>query len=381
MSSENVRARLENIVRALSAQVSAIEKHGSEAFYGPLFEDVPKADYWVFVGAERLRHVADKISASLASTGTPSYFLDLPDSAAHLAVLTSTDRVLHVHRPGEASDRLVSLLAALPTEVPLDCITTDPGAWRERVGSRRSGHVLPVALPSSVAPGVESDIVSLALGDSLLCGLESVHGFTALDFLKDHPKGSLGRNIAAAQARDDEAAVEHLAPADAALAAVCGERDGVAQLAADLDDGAVSRWWEVLRTPWTRVITTGMGKPGYCMRYLATLLNEEGRSAFYTHPAEGVHGDLGRIGPGSLVIAYSHSGETDEILNILPRMKERGATLLSLTSNPDSTLGQASDVALKAGAPEVDPIRKAPTGSTTAALALATALVCADVPA
>jgi len=115
------------------------------------------------------------------------------------------------------------------------------------------------------------------------------------------------------------------------------------------------------------------------MRYLTVLLNELGRASFYLHPAEGVHGDLGRIGAESLVIAYSHSGETDEMLNILPRMKERGARLISLTNNPESTLGKESDVVLKAGAPEVDPIRKAPTGSTTAALSLATALVAAEI--
>jgi len=378
VSIDNVRKRLDGAIEAMTAQVQLVERRGADAYYGDLFDVVPAADYWVFFGGGRLRHVADKVSASLASTGTPSYYVDVQEAETHLATLTLSSRALLVHGRDAASERLVETLASLNPLLPIDVITCDPDALGGVAGS--SGNVLTVDVPDSPPPGVEPDLVSLALGDSVLCGLESAMRFSAADFLKDHPKGSLGRNIAAAKAKNDAPAVEYLRPADQALASLSAERDGLASLAAEMDGSVAEAWLDLFRRPWKRIITTGMGKPGYCMRYLALLLNQLGRSAFYVHPAESVHGDLGRIGADSLVIAYTHSGETEELLNILPRTKERGATLLALTNNPASTVGQAATVALKAGAPEVDPIGKAPTGSTTASLALATALVCSDMP-
>ena len=225
------------------------------------------------------------------------------------------------------------------------------------------------------ATSVEGDVVSLALGDSLLCGMEAALGFTELDFVMDHPKGNLAKLINEAKEKGLDKTPDYPPPADQALISFKAERDGVAKLADELDMDVVSRWLGLFARRWKRIITTGMGKPGYCMRYLAVLLTELGHAAFYLHPAEGVHGDLGRIGPESLMIGYSHSGTTAEVTSILPRAKERKAVLLALTNNPESELGQAADVAIRSGAPEVDPIGRAPTGSTTATLALATSLV------
>jgi len=370
-----VQARLKRIVNAMSAQLARIRDIGPVGYYGPLFGEVPDSDYWVLTGRERSRHLADKVSASLASTGTPSYFVDAANDLGHFRLLTPKDRVLLFHRRGEPTNRLLRLLRAIPDTVPLDVITDHPEGW-----PRKPGVLLPVVAPDPLAPEVERDIISLAIGDSLVCGLESARKFTEVEFLKDHPKGSLGKSIAAAQPEGKAGAVKYLSPPEQAFAALADERDGVRTLLDTLDSAAVSGWLELFNRPWTRIITTGMGKPGYCLRYLTVLLGEVGKPAFYLHPAEGVHGDLGRIGPNSLVVAYSHSGETEEVLSILPRMKERGATLISLTNNPESSLGRASDAVLKSGAPEVDPIRKAPTGSTTASLAFMTALACADLP-
>ena len=98
MSIQNVEARLGRIVDALGTQIRAIEKQGAAEYYGSLFEEIVAADYLVTTGLGRSRHIADKISASLASTGTPSYFVDSSDDPAHLKRLTSHDRLLLVHR-------------------------------------------------------------------------------------------------------------------------------------------------------------------------------------------------------------------------------------------------------------------------------------------
>lgn len=374
MSIQNVEARLDRIISAFDTQIRLIEKQGATEYYGSLFDEIVAADYLVTTGFGRSRHIADKISASLASTGTPSYFVDASDDPAHLKRLTDRDRLLLVHRRGESGERVADIIAQLGADVPFDVITDHPEGW-----PKRAGRLLPLSAPESIAPNVEPDLLALAMGDSLVAGLESAREFTELDFLKDHPKGSLGKNISAAQNQSAAKSIDYLPPAEQALQALREEREGLAAVWGTLDKAALRKWLDTFGGKHRRVITTGMGKPGYCMRYLTVLLNELGHSSFYLHPAEGVHGDLGRIGANSLVIAYSHSGETDEMLNILPRMKERGATLISLTNNPESTLGKQSDVVLKAGAPEVDPIRKAPTGSTTAALSLATALVAAKI--
>jgi D-arabinose 5-phosphate isomerase GutQ len=374
VSIKNVQARLGRIVDSFDAQIEYIEKRGAADYYGSIFDTVPQSDYLVLTGRGRLRHIADKMSASLASTGTPSYYMDTSDDPSHLNRLGPSDQVLLVHSSDEPRGYLTQLLDGLGSDVPLNVITDRRDGWPSR-----PGQVLVVKAPDTVPPGVEPDILSMALGDTLLAGLESARGFTEVDFLKDHPKGSLGKNIAADQKQGEAKSLDYLPPAEQALQALREERDGIAALWDQLDRDALAMWLETFTRGGKRIITTGMGKPGYCMRYLTVLMNELGSASFYVHPAECVHGDLGRIGDDSVVVAYSHSGETDEMLNILPRMKERGATLLSLTNNIESTLGKQSDVVLKAGAPEVDPIRKAPTGSTVAALSLATALVASSI--
>ena len=374
MSMDKVKAGMDRIITAMNAQIEYIEKTGVDAFYGSLFKDVPGCDYWVTTGRGRSGHLADKVSASLASTGTPSYFKNLLDDIAHARLLTENDRVLLFHQRGEPFEQVAQLFSIIPDNVPVDIITDREEGWPDHPGMR-----LQIAIPDAAPSSVESDVVALALGDSLLCGMESAREFTEIDFLMDHPKGALAQSISAAKDKGEEKKLDYLPAAGQALVSFKAERDGLVELAEQLTGDAVETWLSYLRKPWKRIITTGMGKPGYCMRYLTVLLTELGVASFYLHPAEGVHGDLGRIGADSLVIAYSHSGTTAEVMSILPRMKERGATLLSLTNNPDSNLGQAGDAVLKAGAPEVDPIKRAPTGSTTVSLSLAAALVSAEL--
>lgn len=127
-----------------------------------------------------------------------------------------------------------------------------------------------------------------------------------------------------------------------------------------------------------RVIVTGMGKSGLIARKIAATLASLGVPSAFLHPAEGVHGDLGMVSRGDLVIALSNSGETEELLKILPAIKRLGVPLISLTGKPHSTLAKNSEVALDVSvAEEACPLALAPTASTTAALALGDALAMA----
>ena len=127
-----------------------------------------------------------------------------------------------------------------------------------------------------------------------------------------------------------------------------------------------------------RVVVTGMGKSGHIGGKIAATLASTGTPAFFVHPGEAQHGDLGMIQPQDVVIAISNSGETGEILTILPIIKRMGAKLISITGNPKSSLAQQADAHLDAGvAKEACPLNLAPTSSTTAALALGDALAVA----
>jgi len=127
-----------------------------------------------------------------------------------------------------------------------------------------------------------------------------------------------------------------------------------------------------------RVVVTGMGKSGHIGGKIAATLASTGTPAFFVHPGEAQHGDLGMIQPVDVVIAISNSGETGEILTILPIIKRMGAKLIALTGNPKSSLAQQADAHLDAGvAKEACPLNLAPTSSTTAALALGDALAVA----
>ena len=127
-----------------------------------------------------------------------------------------------------------------------------------------------------------------------------------------------------------------------------------------------------------RVVVTGMGKSGHIGGKIAATLASTGTPAFFVHPGEAQHGDLGMIQPQDVVIAISNSGETGEILTILPIIKRMGAKLIALTGNPKSSLATQADAHLDAGvAKEACPLNLAPTSSTTAALALGDALAVA----
>ena len=124
-----------------------------------------------------------------------------------------------------------------------------------------------------------------------------------------------------------------------------------------------------------RVIVTGMGKSGIICRKIAATLSSTGTSAWFLHPAEAIHGDLGAIREEDVVIALSHSGETDELVRLLQSIRRIGARLIALTGDPQSTLAKAADVTLNCGiAEEACPLNLVPTASTTAALALGDAL-------
>jgi len=127
-----------------------------------------------------------------------------------------------------------------------------------------------------------------------------------------------------------------------------------------------------------RVVVTGMGKSGHVARKIASTLASTGTPAFFMHPGEASHGDLGMITADDVVIAISNSGESDEILRVLPVIKRRGAKVIAITGRPDSTLARESDVHLDAAVEkEACPLNLAPTASTTAVLALGDALAVA----
>ncbi|MFT4113295.1 KpsF/GutQ family sugar-phosphate isomerase [Silvibacterium sp.] len=127
-----------------------------------------------------------------------------------------------------------------------------------------------------------------------------------------------------------------------------------------------------------RVVVTGMGKSGIIAQKIAATLSSTGSPALYLHPAEAVHGDLGMVARGDVVIALSASGETEEILRLLAKIKRIGDALISLCCNLDSTLARASDIALDCSVPaEACGMGLAPTASTTAMLALGDALAIA----
>jgi arabinose-5-phosphate isomerase len=152
------------------------------------------------------------------------------------------------------------------------------------------------------------------------------------------------------------------------------EAESVAALRGRLDDrfvGAV----DLLRRCRGRVIVTGMGKSGLIGRKIAATLASTGTPAYFLHPAEGVHGDIGMMAREDVVLALSNSGETDEVLAVLPAIKRLGVSLILLTGGTDSTLAAQADVVLDVGvSEEACPMNLAPTSSTTAALAMGDAL-------
>jgi arabinose-5-phosphate isomerase len=152
------------------------------------------------------------------------------------------------------------------------------------------------------------------------------------------------------------------------------EAAAILELLARLD-GAFTRAVEMVRDCRGRVILTGMGKSGIICRKIAATLSSTGTSAFFLHPAEAVHGDLGVIRSDDVVIAISYSGETEELTRVLETIKRLGARLIAMTGGIGSTLAQTADVVLDCHvSEEACPMNLVPTASTTAALALGDAL-------
>ncbi|PWB80254.1 MAG: D-arabinose 5-phosphate isomerase, partial [Candidatus Methylomirabilota bacterium] len=136
-------------------------------------------------------------------------------------------------------------------------------------------------------------------------------------------------------------------------------------------DARFDRAVAILRDCRGRVVLTGMGKSGSVAQKIASTMASTGTPAFFLHPAEGGHGDLGMLVRGDVVIAISNSGETGELVGLLPAIKRLGLALIALVGDPASTLARQSDVAIDVGVEkEACPLALAPTASTTAALAM-----------
>ena len=164
---------------------------------------------------------------------------------------------------------------------------------------------------------------------------------------------------------------------DYAREVIRAEADAVAQLGARLN-GAFARAVEMVLACPGRVVVTGMGKPGFIAQKISATFASTGTPSLYLHPAEALHGDLGRLVPGDLVLALSNSGETDEIVRLLPAIRRLGAPIVAMTSGPRNSLADRADAVLEIGpVPEACPLGLAPTASTVALLAMGDALAMA----
>ncbi len=155
------------------------------------------------------------------------------------------------------------------------------------------------------------------------------------------------------------------------------ESRAVKNLKTRLNDDFVAACRLCMETP-GRVVVTGMGKSGHVSNKIAATLASTGTPAFFMHPAEASHGDVGMITKHDLLLAISYSGETEEVITILPAVKRMGAKLLAMTGNPNSTMAKTADVHLDVSvSEEACPLNLAPTASTTATLAMGDALAVA----
>ena len=154
------------------------------------------------------------------------------------------------------------------------------------------------------------------------------------------------------------------------------EADALLRIKRDLGDEFVRAVESILECN-GKVIMTGMGKSGLVAKKIAATLASTGTPSFYMHPGEAFHGDLGMISKGDIVIALSYSGETDEVLKIVPFIHDNGNTLISMTGNSNSSLAKNSDIHLDVRVErEACILHLAPTTSTTAQLAMGDALAC-----
>jgi len=164
---------------------------------------------------------------------------------------------------------------------------------------------------------------------------------------------------------------------NSALQTIRVERDAISALENRIDDHFI-RACEVIMACRGRVVVTGMGKSGHIGHKIAATLASTGTPSFFVHPGEASHGDMGMITSQDVVIAISNSGNTSEVITILPLIKRMGAPLISMTGNPNSTLAKEAvanlDVSVKT---EACPLGLAPTSSTTATLVMGDALAVA----
>ena len=160
--------------------------------------------------------------------------------------------------------------------------------------------------------------------------------------------------------------------------AVIETEAGAIRALLDRVDGRFADACEILLSRSGRVVVTGMGKSGHIARKISSTMASAGTPSFYIHPGEASHGDVGMITPDDSLVALSNSGETSEILTILPLIKRLGVALITLTGNPESRIAREADVNLDVSvSKEACPLGLAPTASTTAALAMGDALAIA----
>jgi len=177
-------------------------------------------------------------------------------------------------------------------------------------------------------------------------------------------------------ARSD-ATTPRRSPREVAREVLTTEAAAIQGLVPQLDE-RFDRAVEMIRDCHGRVVCTGMGKSGLVMQKVAATLASTGTPAFFVHPAEAVHGDLGMLVPGDLVLAASFSGRTEELLRLVGTLKRLGIALITMTGNPDSPLATHADLHLAVTVDrEACPLNLAPTASTTATLALGDALAMA----
>ncbi len=161
---------------------------------------------------------------------------------------------------------------------------------------------------------------------------------------------------------------------DMAKAVIKTQAEGILELTERLDASFVAACQLILQCK-GRVVVTGMGKSGHIASKIAATLASTGTPAFFVHPAEASHGDLGMIVPGDVILAMSNSGETDELLLILPIIKRLGIPLIAMTGRPSSSLAENASVHLDVSVEnEACPLGLAPTTSTTATLVMGDAL-------
>ncbi len=155
------------------------------------------------------------------------------------------------------------------------------------------------------------------------------------------------------------------------------EQEAIAALLERINE-SFGRACQLLMTCKGRVIVTGMGKSGHIANKIASTLASTGTPAFFVHPAEAHHGDMGMVTASDVVIALSNSGGSSEVVTLLPLFKRLGIPMIAMTGNPHSPLGQAADVHLNTGVnQEACPLNLAPTSSTTATLVMGDALAIA----